>query len=174
MKLVFIFLNLPGHLNPMTALARHLQARDHEVVFLYSARANGLPCVPGNVRDPFNENRPEVSKLQGEDALAFSVGLIVQRTESMRLVLLETLRRVGLRTTELARAQVATIHLELLKIGAIVTRNTRRIRLWLSSSFTLQELFCSCLALRRDFRSRAFLALRSSSPSGRWLQYAKG
>lgn len=67
----------------MTALARHLQARDHEVVFLYSSRANGLPCVPGNIRDPFTENRPEVSKLQGEDALAFLGGLVVQRTEAM-------------------------------------------------------------------------------------------
>ena len=26
-----------------------------------------------------------------------------------------------------------------------VDRNTRRIRLWLSSSFPLQELLCSCL-----------------------------
>ena len=34
MKLGFISLNLPGHLNPMTALARQLQARNHEVVFL--------------------------------------------------------------------------------------------------------------------------------------------
>ena len=67
MKLGFICLNLPGHLNPMTALARHLQARNHEVVFLYSSSANGLPCVAGNIRDPFKENRPEVSKLQGED-----------------------------------------------------------------------------------------------------------
>ena len=67
----------------MTALARHLQARNHEVVFLYSSTANGLPYVPGNIRDPFNENRPEVSKLQGEDALAFGVGHIVQRTEAM-------------------------------------------------------------------------------------------
>ena len=39
MKLGFICLNLPGHLNPMTALARHLQARNHEVVFLYSSSA---------------------------------------------------------------------------------------------------------------------------------------
>jgi hypothetical protein len=28
MKLGFICLNLPGHLNPMTALARHLQHRN--------------------------------------------------------------------------------------------------------------------------------------------------
>jgi MGT family glycosyltransferase len=83
MKLGFICLNLPGHLNPMTALARRLQARNHQVVFLYSSSANGLPCVPGNIKDPFSENRPEVSKLQGEDALAFSLGLVVQRTEAI-------------------------------------------------------------------------------------------
>jgi MGT family glycosyltransferase len=83
MKLGFICLNLPGHLNPMTALARHLQARNHEVVFLYSSSANGLPCVPGNDRDPINESRPEVSRLQGEEALAFSLGLLVQRSEAM-------------------------------------------------------------------------------------------
>jgi zeaxanthin glucosyltransferase len=83
MKLGFICLNLPGHLNPMTALARQLEGRHHEVVFLYSSSANGLPCVPGDDRDPINENRPEVSKLQGDDALGFSLGLLVQRTEAM-------------------------------------------------------------------------------------------
>ena len=64
---------------------------------------------------------------------------------SAAYVLLEALRRIGLKGTQLARAQVGTIRLRLLKIGAIITRNTRRIRLWLSSSFPLQELFCSCL-----------------------------
>src|ERR1700736_5964236 len=83
MKLGFICLNLPGHLNPMTALARQLQERNHEVVFLYSSSANGLPCAPGDDRDPINESRPEVSKLQGDDALAFASGLLVQRTEAM-------------------------------------------------------------------------------------------
>src|ERR1700736_26890 len=83
MKLGFICLNLPGHLNPMTALARQLQGRNHEVVFLYSSSANGLPCVPGDDKDPVNESRPEMSKLQGEDALGFAVGLLVQRTEAM-------------------------------------------------------------------------------------------
>jgi DDE family transposase len=64
---------------------------------------------------------------------------------SAAYVLLEALRRIGLKGTELARAQVRTIRLRLLKIGAVITRNTRRIRLYLSSSFPLQELFCSCL-----------------------------
>jgi hypothetical protein len=39
MKLGFICLNLPGYLNPMTALARQLQGRHHGVVFLYSSSA---------------------------------------------------------------------------------------------------------------------------------------
>jgi hypothetical protein len=58
---------------------------------------------------------------------------------------METLRRLGLRTTELARAQVATICLKLLKIGAVVVRNTRRIRIWFSSAFPLQEVFRTSL-----------------------------
>jgi len=64
---------------------------------------------------------------------------------SLAYVLLEALRRLGLSGTQLAHAQVGTIRLRLLKIGAVITRNTRRIRLWLSSSFPLQQLFCSCL-----------------------------
>ena len=71
MKIGFICPNVPGHLNPMTATARQLQARNHEVVFLYSAGAAGLPFVPADEKDHITENRPEVSKMQGEDALQF-------------------------------------------------------------------------------------------------------
>jgi UDP:flavonoid glycosyltransferase YjiC (YdhE family) len=68
MKIGFICPNLPGHINPMSALARHLQARGHDVVFLYSSSANGLPCIPGDKRDDLNANRPEMSKLEGNEA----------------------------------------------------------------------------------------------------------
>ena len=61
-------------------------------------------------------------------------------------VLLEALRRLGLTGTELARAQVGTIRLKLLKVGTVVVRNTRRVRLWFSSAFPLQEVFRQCLA----------------------------
>ena len=61
-------------------------------------------------------------------------------------VLLESIRRVGLAGTELARAQVSTIRLKLLKIGAVITRNTRRIRLLLSSAYPLQALFAQVCA----------------------------
>jgi MGT family glycosyltransferase len=83
MKLGFISLDLPGHLNPMSALARQLQARNHEVVFLYSSGAAGLPFVPGPEKDHINENRPEASKKQGEDALRFSVRAVLTQTEAI-------------------------------------------------------------------------------------------
>jgi len=65
----------------MTALARHLQTRNHEVVFLYSPSANGLPCVPGEKDDDLNANRPEMSKLEGDGAIAFYCGLAAKKTE---------------------------------------------------------------------------------------------
>jgi hypothetical protein len=61
-------------------------------------------------------------------------------------VLLETLRRLGLAGTELARAQAGTLRLKLLKIGTVVVRNTRRVRLWFSSAFPFQDVFRHCVA----------------------------
>ena len=61
-------------------------------------------------------------------------------------MLLESLRSLGLTGTELARAQAGTIRLKLLKVGAVVVRNSRRVRLWLSSAFPLQEVFCHSVA----------------------------
>ena len=62
MKLGFICPNAAGHLNPMTALARQLQARNHDVVFLYLSDAAGLPFVPGPGKDDIHETVAEVSK----------------------------------------------------------------------------------------------------------------
>jgi hypothetical protein len=41
----------------------------------------------------------------------------------------------------MARAQAGTIRLKLLKIGAVVLRNTRRVQLLWSSSFPNQDIF---------------------------------
>ncbi len=60
---------------------------------------------------------------------------------SLAYVLMEAIRRLALHDTELAHAQVGTLRLKLLKIGAVVLRNTRRIRFLLSSAFPYQTLF---------------------------------
>jgi len=52
MRIGFLSLPVPGHLNPMTSLARKLQSRGHDVVFISLtdtapfAEAAGLPFVP--------------------------------------------------------------------------------------------------------------------------------
>jgi hypothetical protein len=59
---------------------------------------------------------------------------------SSAYVLMESLRRVGLRGTELARAQVTTLRTKLLKIGAVVERNTRRVRFKLASGYPYAQI----------------------------------
>jgi len=60
---------------------------------------------------------------------------------SLAYTLLEAIRRLALKGTELAHAYVGTIRLKLLKIGAVILRNTRRVRLLLSSSYPCKPLF---------------------------------
>ena len=62
---------------------------------------------------------------------------------------METIRRLALHDTELAHAQVGTLRLKLLKIGAIILRNTRRTRVLLSSAFPCQNLFYAFYAAAR-------------------------
>jgi Transposase DDE domain group 1 len=60
---------------------------------------------------------------------------------SLAYILMERLRHVGLAGTELARAQIGTLRCKLLKVGAVVVRNTRRIRFFISSAFPDRDAF---------------------------------
>lgn len=57
--------------------------------------------------------------------------------------LMINLRRLALHGTELERACTATIRTKLLKIGAAVVRNTRRVRVLLASQHPLKHVFLS-------------------------------
>ena len=59
----------------------------------------------------------------------------------MAYVLVSGLRRLGLKATELATAQAATIREKLFKIGARVTVSVRRVWLSMASSYPHQRLF---------------------------------
>lgn len=65
---------------------------------------------------------------------------------SLAYTLLEAIRRLALQGTELAHAYVGTLRLKLLKIGAVILRNTRRIRFLLSSACPYQDLFFTVAA----------------------------
>ncbi len=51
------------------------------------------------------------------------------------------LRTLALAGTAFARLQATTLRAKLLKIGAVILRNTRRVRVLLSSAFLYQTIF---------------------------------
>jgi hypothetical protein len=64
-------------------------------------------------------------------------------------LLLDTLRRVGLKGTEMAQAEVNTIRWRLLKIGALVRVSTRKIWVSLASAHPVARLFAHVHATLR-------------------------
>ncbi len=60
---------------------------------------------------------------------------------SLAYTLIEAIRRLALKGTELARAYVGTIRLKLFKIGTVILINSRRIRFLLAGGCPYKELF---------------------------------
>jgi Transposase DDE domain group 1 len=65
-------------------------------------------------------------------------------------VLIERLRALALVGTTLATAQVDTLRIKLLKLAAVVTRNTRRIRLYLASNWPSADIFAHAMSQLRS------------------------
>ena len=106
-------------------------------------------CARGEV-----ENRIKEQQL---DLFADRTSAATMRANQLRLwfasfayVLLEALRRIGLRHTQFATATCGTIRLKLLKIGAQVRRSVRRIKIAMASAFPYQtEYHLAYLSLKR-------------------------
>ena len=60
---------------------------------------------------------------------------------ALAYTLMQRLREIAFAATELASATAATIRVRLLKIGAAVIRNTRRIRILFASHHPLRDIF---------------------------------
>ncbi len=69
---------------------------------------------------------------------------------SVAYLLMSALRRLGLKDTDLAKAQCDTIRLKLFKIGARITVTTRKIWISLSSSYPLASLFAQSVQQPRS------------------------
>jgi zeaxanthin glucosyltransferase len=88
MKIGFISLSVPGHFHPMSAVARQLESRNHDIVVLSLpamepfARAANLPFIPFGEKEFPAEHTSEVvgtlSRLKGEEALQFTVGAVAR------------------------------------------------------------------------------------------------
>ena len=106
MRIGFVSLPVPGHLNPMTTLACKLQSRGHDVVFISLADvapfvvAAGLPFVPCSEAaypaGSLGKLVHRLSELSGEDALHFTVNSMMKGyTKSLFESLPDTLSKAG-------------------------------------------------------------------------------
>jgi DDE family transposase len=68
---------------------------------------------------------------------------------ALAYVLVERLRALALQGTELASAQVDTLRIKLLKLAAVITRNTRRIRLYFASNWPSAPIFAQAMRALR-------------------------
>jgi hypothetical protein len=126
---------LPGKTNPRFVVTS-LRTQDWAARTLYE----DLYCARGEM-----ENRIKECQL---DLFADRTSAATFRANQLRLwlasfayVLIEALRRLALQDTELAAATAGSIRLKLLKIGAVIHRSVRRIKVAMSSAFPHQPLF---------------------------------
>ena len=97
--------------------------------------------------------RKSLIKEQQLDLFADRTSTHEMRSNQLRLyfssfayVLMQTLRRLGLQGTELAKAQCRTIRVKLFKIGALVRVSVRKVWVCFSESYPHAELFQGILA----------------------------
>jgi zeaxanthin glucosyltransferase len=106
MKIGFVSVPVPGHLNPMSALARRLQSRNHEIAFMCLpdteplVRAAGLPFLPCCEREfPVGSVDAYVRGIgtqEGEEALRLSIEACGAMTNAMCHSLPGTLKAAGI------------------------------------------------------------------------------
>jgi Transposase DDE domain group 1 len=134
-----------------SSLHRHLpqaHARRHDARALYE----DLYCARGEAENRIGEqfelfaDRASSATMQANQLrMSFS---------AMAYVLVDTLRRVGLRHSQFADAAVATIRLKLLKLGAQVRASVRRIHFAIASGCPNKDEFeLAYVYLQRAFSS---------------------
>jgi hypothetical protein len=130
---------LPGKENPRFVVTS-LTSDEWQARALYE----DLYCARGDM-----ENRIKEQQL---DMFADRTSTATMRANQLRLwfsslayVLVMQLRRLGLRGTELERAQAGTIRSRLLKVAAVIAISVRRVVLSFSSVFPLQRVFATAL-----------------------------
>jgi zeaxanthin glucosyltransferase len=106
MKIGFLSFPVPGHFNPMSAVARQLRSRNHDVVMFSLpvgeslARAADLPFIAFGEKEFSADHSSEVlgtgSRLKGEEALQFTVNAIAAATETKWRTLPNLLSSTGI------------------------------------------------------------------------------
>jgi hypothetical protein len=132
----------------VVAKAEHIAGKENPRFVVTSLRSEEWPaqalyeklyCARGDMENRIKEQF---------SLFADRVSTATMRANQMRLylstmayVLLSGLRRLGLKATELAGAQVSTIRLKLLKIGAQIRVTVRKVWVSMASSYPWQDLY---------------------------------
>jgi len=115
----FVVTNLPG-----------------DAVQLYEA----LYCARGEAENRIKEAQLDLFGTRAS-CHRFAANQLRLLLAALAYTLMQRLRDIALTGTELERAAAATIRVRLLKIGAAIVRNTRRVRVLLSSHHPLRDVF---------------------------------
>ena len=99
-----------------------------------------LYCARGDMENRIKEQQLGLFADRTSSSV-FSANQLRLWLSSVAYVLLSELRRIGLKGTDLARAQCSTIRTKLLKIGAVVSLSVRRIWIRCASGCPYQTLF---------------------------------
>src|SRR5712691_3134665 len=132
----------------VVAKAEHIQGKDNPRFVVTSRAASEWPaqklyeelyCARGDMENRIKEQFVLFAdRVSAESLRANQLRLYLS---AMAYVLVCGLRRLGLKATELATAQAATIRLRLLKIGALVRVTVRRVWISLPRSYPWPDLF---------------------------------
>jgi Transposase DDE domain group 1 len=130
------------------AKAEHLEGKENPRFVVTSLGAEMWPaqklyeelyCARGDMENRIKEQLSLFAdRVSSETMRANQVRMYFS---AIAYTLLQALRRLGLKGTDLAQAQCSTIRLKLLKIGALIQISVRRIHLLLASGYPHQELF---------------------------------
>jgi hypothetical protein len=132
----------------VVAKAEHIDGKENPRFVVTSLRSEQwaaqalyeqLYCARGNMENRIKEQFSLFAdRVSTETMRANQLRLYLS---AMAYILVSGLRRIGLRATELAQAQVSTVRTKLLKIGAQIRVTVRKVWVSMASSYPWQDLY---------------------------------
>jgi hypothetical protein len=129
----------------VVAKAEHIDGKENPRFIVTSLTEEGrklyeeIYCARGDMENRIKEQFSLFAdRVSAETMRANQMRLYLS---AMAYILVSGLRRLGLKATELAEAQVSTIRIKLLKIGAQIRVTVRRVWVSMASSYPWQNLY---------------------------------
>ncbi len=144
----------------VVAKAEHLETGANPRFIVTSLSANQVAgqdlyekiyCVRGEMENRINECQLDLYA-DRTSAATLRANQLRLWFASLAYVLVEAVRRLALAGTEMANATAGSIRLKLLKLGAVVTVNVRRIKLAFATASPMQGPYVAAVGRLRALR----------------------